>query len=155
MVTTFTFFDKIDSFSGEYRFLSNFWPCEIKYAGIVYPSVENAYQAQKFIKSPTVMYQFKNISASKAKRLARSLDHIDPEWDKRKYFIMYDLVTIKFLYNEELKQKLINTGDALLIEGNSWGDTYWGVCDGVGDNNLGKILMNVRKRFIDGEYSDT
>ena len=44
-----------------------------------------------------------------------------------------------------MASRLINTGDAILIEGNTWGDTYWGVCDGVGENRLGKLLMEVRE----------
>jgi len=45
---------------------------------------------------------------------------------------------------EDLKQMLLDTGDQELVEGNTWNDTFWGVCRGEGQNNLGKILMKVR-----------
>jgi predicted NAD-dependent protein-ADP-ribosyltransferase YbiA (DUF1768 family) len=53
-------------------------------------------------------------------------------------------VRYKFTYDAELRQKLLATGDAILEEGNDWGDRVWGVVDGVGKNRLGKILMKVR-----------
>uniref|UniRef100_UPI00345E83CD NADAR domain-containing protein n=1 Tax=uncultured Duncaniella sp. TaxID=2768039 RepID=UPI00345E83CD len=49
--------------------------------------------------------------------------------------------------NPALAEKLIATGDAELVEGNYWHDTVWGVCDGVGENHLGKILMRVREEL--------
>lgn len=57
---------------------------------------------------------------------------------------MKELIMIKF-QNPLLKEKLLNTGDALLIEGNTWRDYYWGECKGKGENHLGKILMEVRE----------
>src|SRR5690348_9381030 len=39
--------NKIAEFQGEYRFLSNFWPAEVAYEGITYPTAEHAYQAAK------------------------------------------------------------------------------------------------------------
>ena len=62
---------------------------------------------------------------------------------------MEDICRAKFTQNEELKKKLIDTGDATLIEGNTWNDTFWGVCNGVGENNLGKILMKIREELKD------
>ena len=57
--------------------------------------------------------------------------------------LMFVLVTEKFKQNPELKQKLLETGNQELIEGNTWNDTFWGVCNGQGQNWLGKILMLV------------
>ena len=62
---------------------------------------------------------------------------------------MYFIVRNKFIPNDDLMEKLIATGNAELIEGNWWKDTYWGVCDGIGENKLGKILMQIRKECID------
>lgn len=59
---------------------------------------------------------------------------------------MKDLVRQKFQH-PELKKKLLKTKNATLIEGNTWGDVYWGVCNGVGENNLGKILMETRAKL--------
>jgi len=57
---------------------------------------------------------------------------------------MADIVYQKFLQNPELRDKLLATNDAYLVEGNNWKDTYWGICNGVGENWLGRILMIVR-----------
>jgi predicted NAD-dependent protein-ADP-ribosyltransferase YbiA (DUF1768 family) len=58
---------------------------------------------------------------------------------------MRRILVIKF-QNPELKAKLIATGDAQLVEGNTWGDLFWGVDTtmGVGSNQLGKLLMGIR-----------
>lgn len=64
--------------------------------------------------------------------------------------LMYDVIEQKFLQNPVLMQKLIKTKDAKLIEGNTWGDRYWGMCNGVGENKLGEILMMVRGKY-DGQ----
>ena len=64
--------------------------------------------------------------------------------------IMTALVTQKFNRHIDLRKKLLATGDEELIEGNWWGDTFWGVCRGKGDNHLGKILMEVRSKLIGG-----
>lgn len=70
-----------------------------------------------------------------------------PDWDDVKVDVMEEIVYAKFTQNENLMHMLVLTEDMPLIEGNSWGDTFWGVCDGVGENNLGKILMRVRDRL--------
>lgn len=57
---------------------------------------------------------------------------------------MKDLIWQKFSFNNELSMKLLATGDQPIIEGNTWGDTFWGVCKGVGYNNLGKLIMERR-----------
>lgn len=57
---------------------------------------------------------------------------------------MHDIVRAKFEQNPDLRQKLLSTGSEELIEGNTWGDTFWGVCKGSGQNWLGRILMFVR-----------
>ena len=57
---------------------------------------------------------------------------------------MLDVVRAKFDQHPDLAQKLLATGDEELVEGNDWGDIYWGVYKGRGNNMLGKILMRVR-----------
>lgn len=69
------------------------------------------------------------------------------DWDLIKDDVMYEVCLSKFLKNPILLQKLIDTGNEELVEGNTWGDRYWGVCDGVGKNHLGKILMRLRDEF--------
>lgn len=134
----------IDRFTGQYAFLSNFYPSPVLQDGAIYPTVEHAYQASK----TDVEYVRKLIRQAAtpgiAKRLGRSV-LLRYEWDNLKIDVMRDLLRKKFLI-PELRQKLLQTGNAELIEGNYWGDTYWGVCDGVGENRLGKLLMEERTR---------
>ena len=135
----------INSFTGEYRFLSNFWPAEITFCNATYPSVEHAYVASKTLNKED-RQKLLNLTAAQAKKLGRSFQ-LRKDWDQVKFAFMEEFVSQKFK-NHELKSKLLATGDAKLIEGNTWNDTYWRICRGVGENNLGKILMNVRKNII-------
>lgn len=131
----------IDSFSGEYRWLSNFWPCKVTLNGVEYPSVECAYQAAKTLKTAERI-PFQSATASEAKRLGRSLT-TRPDWDEVKLSIMEGLLKQKFS-QPWFKQKLESTGEEELVEGNYWNDTFWGVCRGRGENHLGKLLMKIR-----------
>lgn len=133
----------IDSFKGDHRFLSNFWPARITLLGLHYATTEHAYQAMKCVD------QFENAedirlakTAGKAKRMGQET-LVREDWDLIKVDVMRLISRLK--YNiPELKMLLLSTGDHELIEGNTWGDTFWGVCDGAGENNLGKILMEIR-----------
>ncbi len=135
----------IDKFDREYEWLSNFWPCKVMLDGVEFNCVENAYQAAKSLDSEVRM-SFIYITAGQAKRLGIEIE-IRKDWDKIKNNIMYNLIHQKFLKNAELREKLLNTNDVKIIEGNSWHDTYWGVCNGVGQNQLGKIIMKVREKL--------
>ena len=140
----------IDKFTGEYRFLSNFYDAEVELDGIIYPRVENAYQAAKNFNNAR-RQMFKGLTASEAKKEGGNRKvNIRPDWNQVKNLIMENLVRQKFRNHIELKEKLLNTGDQELIEGNAWGDVYWGICDGVGENYLGKILMKVREELKNG-----
>ncbi len=151
----------INSFSDRFRFLSNFYPCEINYEGIKYPSVEHFYVAQK-IKDDQIVdgkfmpwidireYISKISSPGEVKRLGRKLQ-IRKDWDAIKLSIMEYGVNQKFK-NEALQEMLISTRDEELIEGNSWHDNFFGSCQcskcgNSGANNLGKILMKVRDGY--------
>jgi len=131
----------ITEFQGEHRWLSNFSDCEVLLDGVTYPSVENAYQASKSLVA-SERIKFESVKAGKAKRLGKKIT-IRSEWDSVKLGIMEELTRQKFS-KEPFKSKLIDTGNLEIQEGNSWGDIYWGICDGKGENNLGKIIMKVR-----------
>jgi ribA/ribD-fused uncharacterized protein len=132
----------IDRFDGEHAFLSNFWPSPIVLDGIIYPTVEHAFQAAKAVD----WLERERIAAlptpGAAKRAGR-LVTIRPDWERVKVGIMEDLVRRKFA-DPELTGMLLATGAEELVEGNTWNDRFWGVCRGVGCNELGKILMRVR-----------
>lgn len=131
----------ITSFQGQHRWLSNFWPAFVTLDGVRYPSVENAYQAAKT--APENRSLFVNATPGGAKRLGRRCP-VRPDWDDRKLAVMEDLIRQKFRPGYRLAALLLQTKDAHIEEGNTWGDQFWGVCEGVGTNNLGLILMRVR-----------
>ena len=132
----------IDSFRGTYRFLSNFYPCNIEYDGIEYPSTEHAYQAAKF-DDLSIKQQIAELPTASAAKKAGKLCSYSDTWRVRSIKVMYDVCKLKF-NQPEFKNMLLSTGDAELVEGNTWGDEFWGVCDGRGKNYLGKILMQIR-----------
>lgn len=135
----------INEFRGKYYFLSNFYPCKVEWQGIVYENNESAFQSAKCIN----LEQRKNfigLDPSTAKRKGRRVK-LRNDWEEIKDQVMYEIVLNKFLQNEDLKDKLLRTGEEELIEGNIWHDYYWGVCNGRGKNKLGKILMQVREEL--------
>lgn len=143
----------ITRFDGPYRFLSNFFPVDVQCWGDLYPTVEHAFQASKTENPLERVMILKAPSPGKAKRLGRSVT-LRGDWNQRRLQVMYNLVYQKFEFRPDLRDQLLATGEAVLIEGNTWGDTYWGAClkggEWVGNNNLGRILMQVR-RELQGE----
>jgi N-glycosidase YbiA len=133
----------ITEFQGEYRFLSNFWPCHLASFGLVFPTVEHGYQAMKMASAIDRRTIAAAETPGQAKRLGRAYE-CRPGWFELRIPVMRTLVESKFYQHPLLGQKLLETGDAELVEGNSWGDTFWGVCDGKGSNHLGRILMETR-----------
>jgi len=139
----------ITSFRGAYRFLSNFYPVQITDVdGLVFPSVEHAFQAAKTL-DPKWRAKIRNASsAAIAKALGKQVPLVS-DWEARRVHVMERLLRQKFL-NPVLRQHLLNTGDAELIEGNTWHDNFWGFChcdkcfDVESKNHLGKLLMQIR-----------
>ena len=134
----------INSFSGDYRFLSNFYPVKIEFEELIYPSVENAYQAAKS-DDIKIRKAFLTVTPGTAKRYGKTII-IRPNWESIKLQVMKELVEKKF-NNPVLKALLLITKNEQLIERNNWNDCYWGVCNGIGKNHLGKILMAVRRQI--------
>ena len=146
----------IDRFRNEYAFLSNFYPSPIHVQGLRYPTVEHAFQAAK-TDDPVMRERVRRMqSATSAKRLGRSGDLIlIAGWDDKRIEVMHELLILKFAA-PTLQKKLIGTSPKELIEGNTWGDKYWGAVwnealGWQGENNLGKLLMELRNLIID-EY---
>ena len=134
----------ISELKGEYRFLSNFWSCFIEYDGNLYPSLEAAYQAAKCANYDDRKY-FTTAKASDAKRRGKVVE-MQPNWETIKVEIMLQLLRQKF-HQEPLRTMLLDTGTQEIQEGNWWGDTFWGTCNGYGANQLGKLLMQVREEL--------
>lgn len=133
----------IDSFSGPHRFLSNFSPAQVTLDGEKYDTVEHAYQAAKTLDLGLRREIQACRFAWEAKRAGKLLD-LRPDWEDVKLDIMEALLREKFLKYIGRRTMLAGTKGMLLVEGNTWGDTFWGVCDGVGENHLGKLLMKIR-----------
>ena len=143
---------KINSFSGPYEYLSNFYDAPVFFEGLHYKNSEAAYQAGK-ASNPLVRRLFTGLSPGKAKRLGRSMP-IREDWDAVKADYMRRVVHAKFTQNPLLAQALIQTGDAEIEEGNVWHDNYFGNCGcpacrkTEGLNILGRILMEERERLV-------
>jgi ribA/ribD-fused uncharacterized protein len=135
----------INEFRGKYYFLSNFYNATVTWDGITYQNNEAAFQSAKVL-DKSVREKFSTLDPSSAKRKGRHVQ-LRHDWEKVKYDIMYEICKAKFEQHPDLKEQLLATGDAYLEEGNTWNDRCWGVCNGVGENNLGKILMRIRDEF--------
>ena len=136
----------ITSFRGKHGFLSNFYRCAVEFDGVFYSSAEHAYVAAKSLDHGVRMKVRRILHPGDVKRYGRKIA-IRDGWDDIKFSVMRAIVTDKFMNNPALREKLIATGDEHIEEGNWWGDTYWGVCEGEGKNNLGKIIMHVREEI--------
>ena len=130
-------------FTGEYRFLSNFWFVDVELDGVVYRSTEHAYQAAKTFDVQERSLIQRLSRPADAKKYAQTIK-IREDWDEVRWGIMYDLNCQKYSI-PEFGDRLLETGNMYLEETNTWNDTYWGVYHGKGKNNLGKILMAIRE----------
>lgn len=142
--------DFIGGFKNEYHWLSNMEPCIIQWQGMYFTSVESAYQASKCT-SLSKAKQFQELTGLEAKRHSVTIT-TRKNWEKEKINVMAQLVFQKFLLNLPLRLLLLETDNKYLEETNNWKDSFWGVYNGVGENNLGKILMNTREYFKHYEF---
>src|SRR5438094_3970789 len=115
---------KIDSFQGDYRFLSNFYPAQVEFEGMTYPSVEHAYQSAKTLDREVRKKIAATTNPAEAKRLGRA-QQVRADWEQVKFDVMEQCVRYKFTHHPELKEKLLATDDVYLEEGNTWGDRIW------------------------------
>ena len=134
--------NKISSFTGQYRFLSNFYPARVVYSDIEFSTSEHAYVAAKTTDQVLRQEIAKIKHPADAKKFGRIIGLRD-DWEKVRVYEMRTILESKF-NNPTLWEMLKQTAPAYLEEGNTWGDRFWGVCNGVGQNHLGKILMSIR-----------
>ncbi len=133
----------ISSFSGPFRFLSNFWPAPVSLNSLIYPTVEHAYQAAKTL-DPDHRQRIRRAPTPKdPKRLGHRLT-VRLDWELVKVSTMRRLLIQKFS-DPVLATQLLRTAPHTLIEGNTWGDRFWGICEGEGQNWLGRLLMEIRE----------
>ena len=139
----------ISEFRGVNRFLSNFYPATIIMDGLRFTDSEAAFQSQK---EPEKAHMYEGLDPKTTKAMGRKAN-LRSDWDEVKDDTMRRVVRLKFEQNSDLQKRLIDTGEAVLIEGNNWHDNYWGVCTCdkceriSGKNMLGKILMEIRNEF--------
>lgn len=139
--------DTITRFRGPFKFLSNLYATPITYKGHTYCCLEAAYQAQKSLDS-TIHARFANIRLSyKARGMGQRIKPVRPDWFDIRLSIMEELLRIKFS-DPVLKECLQCTGQSKIVECNTWGDTFWGIYNGVGENHLGTLLMKVRDTLL-------
>lgn len=132
----------IGPFRGRWSKLGNYSPCLVFMDGHAYNSVEHAYQAAKSVDDGVRKTIRDQPTPAEAKRIARRIS-LRPDWESVKLDVMLSLLREKFASEPE-RSILLSTGGEMLVEVNWWGDRFWGMVDGVGENNLGKLLMQVR-----------
>lgn len=152
----------IKEFQGKYSFLSNFTDAHLLWKGILFRSSEYAYQCAKvgdWERQPQLLIERADdilfiLTAPTPGQVKRRGNRIfcRTDWYSIRIDVMGEIVEAKFRQNPDLAQKLLDTDDQYLQEGNHWGDNFWGVCDDgygrmVGDNYLGRILMDVRDKL--------
>lgn len=140
----------INGFKDEWRWLSNMWPTSLSILvgddTFGFRCSESAYQALKFASRPELFKKFLKLDGVSAKKLAREYT-ADADFHENKVRLMKRVCDAKFAQNAALQKLLVLTEGAHIEEANTWGDTFWGVCEGEGQNNLGKVLMDVRKFY--------
>ena len=136
--------DPIRGFRGDFFFLSNMYLSPVIFLHGQFRCAEAAYQSCK-CKKLEDRVKFFHVDGYRAKRLSKTVDLIE-DWDNIRLSFMAYVVQHKF-ENPDMRKKMLLTGNRELIEENNWGDTFWGTVNGVGENHLGIILMNVRKKI--------
>jgi N-glycosidase YbiA len=131
-----------------YGCFSNFSPHSIQLGGDLWPTAEHYYQAQKFVGAAD-QHLCQQIRKAETPEIAAAIGRnpmhtVRCNWDVLKAIVMYDAVLTKFMTYPDLADLLLKTGRELIIE-DSPTDSYWGCgADGLGQNQLGKVLMRVR-----------
>lgn len=142
--------DAIAEFTGEHRFLSNFYESPVRYLGIVWPTAEHAFQGAKCAHADDRVFIAATHTPGQAKRLGRVVQLV-PGWNRRRLLVMEEVVREKFAPGTTLRAGLLATGNRRLVEGNTWHDQFWGdctcgrpACATTGLNHLGRLLEQVR-----------
>lgn len=137
----------IDRFIGKNYFLDNFYPSNCIYDGERYATTEHAFQAAKSLDPRTRVLVALCNTPAEAKAFGRNIKPLREDWDQVKVSVMEEILRSKFTRHDDLRQKLLETGDAILIEGNNHRDRFWGQYKGEGKNMLGTLLMKLREEF--------
>lgn len=143
--------EKIVGFRDRFDFLSNFSASEVVWAGCTAPTVEHAFQGAKSDDPEERTWVLAAPTPAAAKKRGRKV-RLRGDWASVRLPIMEELLRLKFAPGSDLATRLIATGTAELTEGNTWNDRFWGVCRGVGENHLGRLLMKIREELRVGTF---
>ena len=136
----------INEFRGKWTKFSNYSLCSVWFEGHIYNTVEHAYQAAKSL-DETVRQNIRHLPTPNQAKKAGKEVNLRPDWESVKISIMIELLNQKFSQEPE-KSILLSSGEEELVEGNWWGDRFWGQCPvGNGRNELGKLLMQIRSEL--------
>jgi len=148
----------IENFDGDFGFLSNFSPHKFRdEEGTLWQTVEHYYQAMKTTDLVDQGRIWSATTPGRAKKIGQTVT-LRNDWKDKKFEYMFDAVSWKFLQNKDIMDLLIQTDGYKLVEGNHWHDNIWGdckcsKCENIpGENWLGKVLIQLREGFINGEY---
>lgn len=136
----------IDGFLGDHAFLGSFHPCRVELDGLVYPSAEAAYQACKS-GAPLQRRMFTQMLPSAARRLGHA-QSLRPGWADVRVDEMRRVLRAKFA-DPALRDRLLATGEARLVNTVTWDEPFWGVRAGVGENMLGQLLEQLRAELLE------
>lgn len=135
----------IVKFRGQHWFLSNFYPVIITYQDHKFFTAEHAYHSAKATCKDDFDFIRTGRGPADALHRSRRVAHRE-DWDDIKLQVMHDVLMEKFRL-PRMRLLLQETGSRAIIEGNDWNECFWGVCDGRGENHLGKILMQIRREL--------
>lgn len=137
----------IYGFKEEYRWLSNFATLEtpIMMYGIKFYTTEQLYQACK-CKRMDQFVLFDGLTAAESKKFGRTVE-MRRDWNRIRIPVMHRIQMIKYT-QPKFNALLAQTSGLYIEETNDWGDVFFGVCNGVGENHLGKIIMDIRDNYL-------
>ncbi len=140
-------YEFVGFYQREFFIFDNFSSFAIEYKGVVYPTIEHAYQSLKFVDTaPEIAKEIAEChSAVDAKRIARrNVDKQNKDWLNINISIMEELLRAKIDQHPYVKQKLLETKDLIICEDSPY-DSFWGIGkDRNGENWLGKLWMKLR-----------
>jgi ribA/ribD-fused uncharacterized protein len=145
----------VTSFFGPYRWLSNFWYADIVVDGFTYKTVEHAFQCAKTLIPQEQAWIASALSPGEAKQRGGKVT-LREDWDDIKVRIMKELLRQKFARHPGLGKRLVDTYPEQLMEGNNWGDRFWGVDSQTleGENWMGRLLMDVRQELMEARHAE-
>src|SRR6266704_190398 len=132
-----------------YGVFSNLYKREIVFEGVTYPTAEHAYQAGKPRKETVRTWLLAAPTPALRAMAAHGLYlwDIRSDWSKTKFERMKQVLREKFTQHNDLREALLATGEARLVESATVDNTVnrlWGEVNGRGKNMLGKLLMELR-----------